>query len=99
MPMEEEEVPRRTLIPGPVGLSPLDITPIAWEHPFEGICVLNLFGGISTDLAIVFQAGNPVQKYLYVERDETARRVSSRHLALLMRQYLKLLPRSPIQGY
>ncbi len=86
VPMEEEEeVPRRTPISGPVGLSPLDTTPIAWEYPFEGICVLDLFGGISIDLATVLQAGILVWKYLYVERDETARRVSSRHLALLMR--------------
>jgi hypothetical protein len=46
--------------------------------------MLDLFGGISIGLAIVLQAGIPVRKYLYVEKDETARRVSSRHLALLM---------------
>jgi hypothetical protein len=99
MLMEEEEVPQRTPISGPVGLSPLDTTPIAWEYPFEGICVLDLFGEISTGLATMLQAGIPVQKYLYVERDETARRVSSCHLALLMRRYLELLPRSAIRGY
>jgi hypothetical protein len=97
--MEEEEVPRRTPISGPVGLFPLHTTPIAWEYPFEGICVLDLFGGISTDLATMFQANIPVWKYLYVERDETARRVSSHHLTLLMQRYPKLLPRSAIQGY
>jgi hypothetical protein len=83
--MEEEEVPQRTPISGPIELSPLDTTPIAWEYPSEGICVLDLFGGISTGLATMLQAGILVRKYLYVERDETARRVSSRHLALLMR--------------
>ncbi len=86
MPVEEEKVPRHTPISGPVGLFPLDITPIVWEYPSEGICLLDLFGGISTSLAIVLQAGIPVRKYFYVERDETAKRVSSRHLALLMRQ-------------
>jgi len=85
VPVEEEEVPQRTPISGPVGLSPLDTTPIAWEYPFEGICVLNLFGGINTGLAIVLQVGILVQKYLYVERDEIVKRVSSHHLALLMR--------------
>jgi hypothetical protein len=99
VPVEEEEVPRRTPIFGHVGLSPLDTTPIAWEYPFEGICVLDLFGGISTDLATMLQAGIPVQKYLYVERNETARTVSSCHLTLLMRQYLELLSRSAIRGY
>jgi hypothetical protein len=63
----------------------LDTTPIAWEYPFEGICVLDLFGGISTSLATLFQAGIPIRKYFYVEKDETTRRVSLRHLALLMR--------------
>jgi site-specific DNA-cytosine methylase len=34
-----------------------------------------------------------------VERDETAKRVSSHHLTLLMRRYPELLPRSAILGY
>jgi hypothetical protein len=97
--IKEKEVPRRTFISGPVGLSPLDTTPIAWEYPSEGICMLNLFGGINTGLATVLQAGIPVRKYFYVEKDEVARRVSSRHLALLMRRYPELLPRSAIRGY
>jgi hypothetical protein len=99
VPMEKEEVPRQTPIFGLVGLSPLDTTPIAWEYPSEGICMLDLFGGINTGLATMFQAGILVRKYLYVDRDETARRVSSCHLALLMRRYPKLLSRSAIQGY
>jgi hypothetical protein len=61
--------------------------------------VLDLFGGINTSLATMLQAGILVWKYLYVEKDEIGRRVSSHHLALLMRQYLELLPRSAIQGY
>jgi hypothetical protein len=68
-------------------------------YPSEGICMLDLFGGISTGLAIVLQVGIPVWKYLYVERDETTRRVSSCHFALLMRRYPELLPRSAIRGY
>ncbi len=64
VPMEEEEVPRRTPISSLVGLSPLDTTPIVWEYPSEGICVLDLFGGINTGLATVLQADIPVQKYL-----------------------------------
>jgi hypothetical protein len=96
--MEEEEVPQRTPISDHVGFFPLDTTPIAWEYPFEGIYVLDLFGGISNGLAAMLQAGILVRKYLYVERDETAKRVSSRHLALLMQRYPKLLPRSVIRG-
>jgi hypothetical protein len=51
--VEEEEVPQRTPISGPVGLFPLDTMPIAWEYPSEGICVLDLFGGININLAIM----------------------------------------------
>jgi hypothetical protein len=99
VPMEEEEVPQRTPISSPVGLFPLGTTPIAWEYPSEGICVLDLFGGINIGLAIVLQVGILVQKYLYVERDETTKRVSLRHLTLLMRQYLEWLSRSAIREY
>jgi hypothetical protein len=97
--MEEEEVPQRTRNSGPVGLYPLDMTPIAWEYPSEGICMLDLFGGINNGLVTVLQAGILVRKYLYVERNETAKRVSSRHLALLMRRYPELLLRLAIRGY
>jgi hypothetical protein len=96
VPVEEEEVPQRTPIFGHVGLSPLDNTPIVWEYPSEGICVLDLFGGINIDLATMLHASILVRKYLYVERDETVRKVSSCHLALLMRRFLELLPRSII---
>jgi hypothetical protein len=49
-------------------LSPLNTTPIAWEYPSEGICMLDIFGGINIGLAIVHRASILVQKYLYVER-------------------------------
>jgi len=96
VPMEEEEVPRQTPISSLVGLFPLDTTPIAREYPSEGICVLALFGGINTSLATMLQAGIPIRKYFYVERDETMKRVSLRHFALLMQQYSELLSRSTI---
>ncbi len=54
MLVKGEEVPRRTPISGPVGLSPLDTTPIVWVYPSEGICVLQIFGGINTGLAAMF---------------------------------------------
>jgi hypothetical protein len=92
--MEEEEVPQRTPIFGFVGLSPLDTTPIAWEFA----CWIYLVGSTLV-WHQCFKRGIIVQKYLYVERNETVKRVSSRHLALLMRRYLELLQRSAIQGY
>jgi hypothetical protein len=84
VPMEEE-VPQRIPISSLVGLSPLDTTPITWEYPSKGICMLDLFAGINIGLVAMLQASIPAQKYLYVERDETAKRVSLRRLALLMR--------------
>ncbi len=45
--VEEEEVPQRTPIFGHVGLSPLDTTPITWEYPSEGICVLDNLVGLA----------------------------------------------------
>jgi len=61
--------------------------------------MLDLFGGINTGLVTMLQAGIPVWKYLYVERDETAKKVSLCHLALLMWRYPELLTRSAIRGY
>jgi hypothetical protein len=61
--------------------------------------MLVLFGGISTGLVAVLQAGIPIRKYFYVEKDEATRRVSSRHLALLMRRYPEMLLKSAIRGY
>jgi len=66
--VQEEEVPQRTPISSPVGLSPLDTTPIAWEYPSEGIYMLDLFGGISTSLAAMFQAGSNLEIPLRGER-------------------------------
>ncbi len=64
MLVEEEEVPRRNPISGPVGLFLLDTTPIAWEYPSKGICMLDLFGGICIGLPTVLQAGILVRMYL-----------------------------------
>ena len=63
------------------------------------MCLLDLFGGISTGLAAVLQAGVRVQRYLYVELDETSRRVSLRHVAQLHERYPDLLPLSAVRGY
>jgi hypothetical protein len=38
---------------GPPSLSPLDIKVIQWDIPKDGICLLKLFGGISSGLTIV----------------------------------------------
>src|SRR5450759_3065674 len=77
-----------------ISMAPLDTTPIAWQFPEQGIRVLDLFGGISIGLAAVLQASIRVHQYLYVEKDELARRASVRHVASLMQRYPDLLPMS-----
>jgi hypothetical protein len=38
---------------GPPGLSPLDTKVIQWDIPKDGICLFELFGGISFGLGII----------------------------------------------
>ncbi|PTQ44882.1 hypothetical protein MARPO_0017s0007 [Marchantia polymorpha] len=99
LPTEPDRTSADRLVSGSSALSPLITTPIAWEYSSEGVCLLDLFGGISTGLAAVLQSGILVRRYLYVEKDETARRVSSRHVAQLMRRFPSLLPRSAVRGF
>ncbi|CAM6085511.1 unnamed protein product [Calypogeia fissa] len=68
-------------------------------YPEQGIRLLDLFGGINTGLVAVLQAGIKVHQYLYVERNEAARRASIRHVARLMEQYPDLLPMSGVRAY
>ncbi|PTQ27347.1 hypothetical protein MARPO_0204s0011, partial [Marchantia polymorpha] len=99
LPAEAERVSGGWLVCGLSTLSPLFTTPIVWEYSPKGVCLLDLFGGISTGLAAVLQSGILVRRYLYVEKDETARRVSSRHVTQLMQRFPLLLPRSAVRGY
>ncbi|PTQ39138.1 hypothetical protein MARPO_0047s0110 [Marchantia polymorpha] len=99
LPAKAERVSDGRLVCGLSTLSPLVTTPIVWEYSPEGVCLLDLFGGISTGLAAVLQSGILVRRYLYVEKDETARRVSSRHVTQLMQRFPLLLPRSAVRGY
>ncbi|PTQ40682.1 hypothetical protein MARPO_0038s0037 [Marchantia polymorpha] len=96
LPAEAERVSDGRLVCGLSTLSPLVTTPIVWEYSPEGVCLLDLFGGINTGLAAVLQSGILVRRYLYVEKDETARRVSSRHVTQLMQRFPLLLPRSAV---
>ena len=95
IPQPEESV----TIEGSIPLTPLDTSPIIWQYPSEGICLLELFGGMSTGLAAVLQAGIRVRGYLYVETDEDARRISLRHVAQLVERYPHLLPVDAVRGY
>ncbi|PTQ36558.1 hypothetical protein MARPO_0063s0090, partial [Marchantia polymorpha] len=99
LPAEAERVSNGRLVCGLSTLSPLVTTSIVWEYSPEGVCLLDLFGGISTGLAALLLSGILVRRYLYVEKDETARRVSSRHVTQLMQRFPLLLPRSAVRGY
>jgi hypothetical protein len=78
--------------------TPLNTTPIVWQYPEQGVRVLDLFGGISIGLAAVLQAGIRVHQYLYVEKDEIAKRASLRHVAILMHRYPELLPMTAVKA-
>ncbi len=54
---------------GPLGLSPLDIRVIEWDIPKDGICLLELFRGISFKLVVVIYSCIIIRKYHYKEKD------------------------------
>jgi hypothetical protein len=92
LPRVEEEVN------GEVDLGPpLDSSTIHWRPPVDGIVLLELFGGISSGLVTVLQAGLKVKRYIYVDVDEAARQVAKRHLRRLRAQFPELLATSAIK--
>jgi hypothetical protein len=52
---------------------PLDSSTIHWRPPEDGIVLLELFGGIGSDLVAVFQVGLKVKRYIYIDVDEAVR--------------------------
>ncbi|OAE25150.1 hypothetical protein AXG93_3217s1680 [Marchantia polymorpha subsp. ruderalis] len=56
LPAKAEQVSGGRLVCGPSTLSPLVTTHIVWEYSREGVCLLDLFGGINTGLAAVLQS-------------------------------------------
>ncbi len=54
---------------GPPGLSPLDTKVIQWDIPKDGICLIELLGGISFGLGTIIQFGILIQKCHYMEKD------------------------------
>ena len=73
--------------------SPVLTTPIPWQPPNAGICLVELFGGIATGLAAILQTGIKVRQYVYVDIDPVARQVARAHIRTLRQQYPTLLPR------
>jgi hypothetical protein len=56
---------------------------IQWNIPKDGICLLELFGGISCGLIVVLQLGILVWRYNYVEKDPQAKQASMQHVMML----------------
>jgi hypothetical protein len=54
---------------GPPGLSPLDTNVIQWDILKDGICLLELFGGISFGLSTIIKSGILIQKCHYAEKN------------------------------
>lgn len=62
------------------------------------MCLLDHFGAINLSLPALLQSDIPVRKYLYVEKDETACQISTRHVTQLMQRYSPLLPQLAVQS-
>ena len=61
--------------------------PILWNPPDIGITLVELFGGIGTELAAVLEAGLTVKRYVYVYNFPVSTRVTRHHLHQLMVLY------------
>jgi hypothetical protein len=69
----------------------LDFKIIRW-HIFEnGIYLVELFGGISSNLEVVPQSKIKVCQYYYVEKDPQAQQASMHHI-MMLQQHHELLP-------
>ena len=65
---------------------------LIWQLSQQGICLLDLFGGIATSLAPTLQARIKVCKYLYVDNNPIAQKIAQAHIEKLGRCYSNLLP-------
>ncbi len=68
---------------GPFGLNPLDTRVIHWEIPKDGICLLELFGGINFALVGVPLSSILIQRYHYVEKDLQTKHTFIQHVMML----------------
>jgi hypothetical protein len=77
----------------------LDSRVIWWHILEDGICLVELFGGISSDLTTVLQSSIKVHQYYYVDKDPQIWQTSMHHIMMLQQQHSELLPASTIHGY
>ena len=66
-------------------------TSLTWQASQQGICFLDLFGGIAIGSAATLQIGIKVCKYLYVDNDLVAQKVAQAHIEKLRKHYPNLL--------
>ena len=71
---------------------------IQWRPPDEGITLVELFAGIGTGLAAVFEAGLKVRRYIHVDSGFAANRAARHHMQRLLALYPEQLPPSAIRG-
>jgi hypothetical protein len=62
------------------------VTLVQWKALKEWVCLFELFGGINIGLTTMW-----VQKYLYVDPNTIAQKVSMCHVGLLLEQHLEFL--------
>jgi hypothetical protein len=67
-------------------------------YPKARICLVEFFGGISFDLATVFQFGIKICRYYYMEKDPQTQQASMHHI-MMSWQHPELLPILTMQGY
>jgi hypothetical protein len=72
--------------------------PIRWQPPPEGIVLVEIFGGISTGLAAVLEAGITVRRYIHVDNGYAANRAVRHHIQQLLLTYPTQLSTSAIFG-
>jgi hypothetical protein len=51
-------------------------------YPKARICLVEFFGGISFDLATVFQFGIKICRYYYMEKDPQTQQASMHHIMM-----------------
>jgi hypothetical protein len=72
--------------------------PILWCLPDTGITLVELFGGITTGLAAILEAGLTVTRYVNVDNSPVSTRVARHHLHQLMVLYPQQLHPTAIHG-
>ena len=77
-----------------VSLNTITLDDSVHEDMRTGIVMLDLFGGIGTGLEALLRTGTVIKRYIYVDRQDVARRVMAACLEELHEHYQQQLPLS-----